>query len=345
MKRLTLPTLLGLAHGASDAAAGFLIARILLTGDADGGVLIMIYNALAFGLQPLTGLMLDQLHFAKRGAALSLLLCAVGMALSAANLRLAILCTGIGSAFFHPGAGGIAIANTPDRASGPGVFAAFGVVGLAFGTHSAILDSSIVTVGWMTVLIVCAIAIWLMPEVQSSVHGPAAVNVTPDAWTIMLLGGLALRSFVWVASKSGVSDMTVAALWVACFAGAGKLLGGFLADQFGWLRWTVSALFISIPLLAFSSSGLPFLLAGVFLLQSATAPTLAWLGQRLSGSPSLAAGIGLGLAVIVGGLPVLLIASEQIYTPFVIAIAAGISLLLHWLALSQPAAVEPAQAA
>ena len=61
--------LLGIAHGLSDAAAGFAVGVLLQMGSAEAGLQIFLYNGLAFGLQPIAGLVLDRLKQAQRGAA------------------------------------------------------------------------------------------------------------------------------------------------------------------------------------------------------------------------------------------------------------------------------------
>lgn len=318
-----------------------MITRILLENMSNGALLILLYNALAFGLQPLAGLVLDRADFAKRGASLALLLSALGLAFFSHSLQIAMLCAGLGSAFFHPGAGGTAIKHTPNRASGPGIFAAFGVIGLAIGAQLSLFASNFAQIGFIVALLILALAIWFFPQGKSVSTPPSETTLMPDTWVLILLVGMALRSFVWVASKSEIADATMSALWVALAAGTGKLFGGFLSDRIGWGRWTVIALLASIPLLAFRANEIILLCAGVFLLQSITGLTLAWLGQRLPGSPSMAAGLGLGLAVIVGGVPILLVASERLTGTTAIVMTLVVSLILHWLPLAKhPGSME-----
>jgi len=50
MKQLILPALTGLAHGISDAVAGFLVVQVLLLNSLPTVDYILLYNALAFGL-------------------------------------------------------------------------------------------------------------------------------------------------------------------------------------------------------------------------------------------------------------------------------------------------------
>jgi hypothetical protein len=94
-------------------------------------------------------------------------------------------------------------------------------------------------------------------------------------------------------------------MWMAAAAALGKLGGGWLADRVGWRRWSILALGTAAPLLLFSA-GRPILaVAGVMALQSTTPLMLAALGQMWSNAPATAAGLGLGLAVALGGAPVM----------------------------------------
>ena len=109
--------LLGIAHGFSDAAAGFAVGVLFLMSSLEGGLLIFLYNGLAFGLQPIAGLLLDRLKQAQRGAAFGLVLTSIGLTVFWLNPRLGILLIGCGSAFFHAGGGAISILNSPGKAS------------------------------------------------------------------------------------------------------------------------------------------------------------------------------------------------------------------------------------
>src|SRR5512138_2391302 len=143
MRKLALPLVLGLAHGAADGAAGMLLGS-LPRGMALGQValLVLLYNALAFGAQPLVGLAADRAGRPRAALLAGLLagLLLLGAALLAfeAQPRLAVALAGLGSAAFHVGGGALALCATRGRAAGPGLFAAPGVAGLALGGWLAI---------------------------------------------------------------------------------------------------------------------------------------------------------------------------------------------------------------
>ena len=61
MRRLILPLTLGLAHGVADGAPGMLLGTLpRAMALSQVALLVLLYNALAFGAQPLVGLLADR---------------------------------------------------------------------------------------------------------------------------------------------------------------------------------------------------------------------------------------------------------------------------------------------
>src|SRR5262245_55559031 len=133
MRRLALPLILGLAHGVADGAAGLLLGGLphMMTLERVA-LLVLLYNALAFGGQPLLGLIADRVGQPRTAALAGLLLLAAAL-LAGQQPLAAVVLAGLGSAAFHIGGGALALCATQGRAAGPGLFAAPGVVGLAAG--------------------------------------------------------------------------------------------------------------------------------------------------------------------------------------------------------------------
>src|SRR5262245_205869 len=132
MRRLTLPLMLGLAHGVADGAAGLLLGGLAHTMSLERvALLVLLYNALAFGGQPIAGLIADRLGRPRAAAVAGLLLLSAALLLGQRQPQLAVALAGMGSATFHVGGGALALCATRGRAAGPGLFAAPGVVGLA----------------------------------------------------------------------------------------------------------------------------------------------------------------------------------------------------------------------
>ncbi|HWQ14760.1 MAG TPA: hypothetical protein VNL77_18320, partial [Roseiflexaceae bacterium] len=78
-RNLQSAALLGIAHGLGDGAAGYLLgglARSMLL--ADVALLVLLYNALAFGGQPLAGMLVDRAGRPRAAALAGLLLTLAG---------------------------------------------------------------------------------------------------------------------------------------------------------------------------------------------------------------------------------------------------------------------------
>lgn len=327
---------LGLLHGVADACTGFLIVYLTFAGsgvtDQQAGFFLLLYNGVAFVLQPLFGWGLDLWCHPRRydrGAAIGMGL--IGLALLIAHQLplVAIIMAGSGSALFHVGAGAMAISER--SASHCGAFAAPGVMGQAAGmglalTWLPLLPAFIVFASLMSLILVATRppALAIQPtslhssaEVEVEIDTPAPNNTTAQpthlqGTLLFLLLAIALRSSIWTLwqALSANDKLLVVALPLA--AGTGKLLGGFLAERWNATRYAVAALALSGPLLMNTrpapgvSVQTLFTLLGIALLQSATPGALVALKTTLPRRPAVAAGLGFGLAIALGGLPDLL---------------------------------------
>jgi FSR family fosmidomycin resistance protein-like MFS transporter len=301
------------------------------------GALVLVYNLLAFALQPVAGLLVDRLQRPHAAAILGLLLNAAALAVAALEPRSAVLLAGAGSAFFHVGGGALALTVTPGRAAGVGVFAAPGVIGLALGGMLAASGSARF---WPVIALLLALAFLLAGLLLSShAAAPTATRTTAHTheplfdrhdWIMMiLLVAIALRSAVWTAFQIVYEGNAYLLLWLAFAAAGGKVVGGFLADRIGWRRWSLAALLAAAALLSLGEH-LFTLCAGVALLQSATPAMIAAAARLLPRAPATAAGLTLGLAIAAGGVPALAGWSPQLHAPPLLALFLASSAFLFW---------------
>jgi MFS transporter, FSR family, fosmidomycin resistance protein len=135
-----LPAALGIAHGVSDGAAGLLLGSLATNSSATQiTLLVLIYNALAFGSQPLIGYVADSLPSPRVFASGGMILLAASLVSRASGYgELAVLMAGLGSAAFHVGAGALTLRSCAGRSDAAGLFAAPGVIGLALGGALAV---------------------------------------------------------------------------------------------------------------------------------------------------------------------------------------------------------------
>jgi MFS transporter, FSR family, fosmidomycin resistance protein len=160
---LQFALVLGLAHGVADGSAGLLLGNLPSTRPGlQVALLIFIYNALAFGAQPLVGWFADKGERSRLTAITGLCLLALALfPMPTGGLEVSVLLAGIGSAAFHVGAGALTLRSCGGRSDGVGLFAAPGVVGLAIGGALAVSHQYpyfLFQIGLLVLLLV--IAIW-----------------------------------------------------------------------------------------------------------------------------------------------------------------------------------------
>jgi FSR family fosmidomycin resistance protein-like MFS transporter len=323
-----LPSILGLAHGVSDGAAGLLLGSLAADAPATQiTLLVLIYNALGFGAQPLIGYFADGIRSPR-------IFASGGMALLAASLigqamgfgEIAVLMAGLGSAAFHVGAGALSLQSCDGRSDAAGLFAAPGVIGLAIGGAIAVSGHYLYLPFVVSLLaLILLIHAWPLPPRQAFLsNSPKEPIFESHDWIMIgLLTAVALRSLLWTSFQLATSGQITALVALGVAAGIGKLVGGFAAERLGYRRWTLLSLLIAAPLLAFAGKKLALLLPGVALLQSSIPCSIAAMARLLPARPATATGLVLGLAVALGGLPTLL-AIPPVLTP---AIALAIILV------------------
>lgn len=327
MHRFRLPLLTGLAHGAADGTAGWLLgslpgANLTLEQIA---LLVLLYNLLGFGCQPVVGLLTDRVRWPRASVIVGLLLIAAALLVGISQPVVAVALAGLGSAAFHVGGGALALGEAEGRAGIIGLFAAPGVVGLAIGGLLAAGSVPGVAWGFLTLLIAFCLLIAFVPiSTTPPVHSTSTTTnahdhgqfSTHDLLMMVLLAAIAFRSAIWVSIEFVVQHQGTALLGLALAAAFGKMLGGFLADRIGWRLYALLALSLAAPLLALGSGRPWLLLPGIALLQSTTPLGLALMARLLPRLPATAAGLTFGLAIAIGGLPHLLGVSSALATPF-----------------------------
>jgi len=339
MRRLLLPALLGLAHGAADASSGLLLGSLARQMSVEEfGLQVMLYNLLGFGCQPLAGMVADRFKRPRAVMIAGMMLLASALLCAGQQAGLGVMLAGIGSAAFHSGGGALALAATRDRAAGPGLFAAPGAVGLASGFALALTGHVIL---WPFVaallLLACAALSFRQPEVYPDVRAEAAEVSSHDAILVLLLAAIALRSSVWTAFQSLMEGDTYVLVAMAAAATAGKAVGGVVADFVGGRRFCIAALGLAAVILTVGKGHLALLLTGVALLQSATPVCLVMMAGLRPERPATAAGFALGLGIFFGGVPAIGGMADLVSHPFIVAAMLIASAASLWLVASRPA--------
>jgi FSR family fosmidomycin resistance protein-like MFS transporter len=336
---------LGLAHGVADGATGYLLGYLpdrLVTLQV--GLLVLLFNGLAFGSQPLVGLFADRIKRPTLVAIAGLLLHSLGLLSVPWQPALAVALAGMGSAAFHVGGGALAVNATKGRAVGPGIFAAPGVIGVAVGGALAITGQS---VSWLflILLLILAAIIWLQPQPalpyrrQPQNHQPDNVFEGHDAVMLLLLLAIALRSVVWTTFQFLLEGQVNILLILGLSAAIGKIVGGVMGDWIGWRRWAFLALIGASVLLTWAEDSVAALAIGLALLQSATPIALAATAQLIPSKPAFASGLALGFAITIGGLPPMMGLSPRMGSPPVVTVIGLAAAVTLWLALNRSSVI------
>jgi MFS transporter, FSR family, fosmidomycin resistance protein len=309
--------LYAVAHGAVDAACVGTLWSAYHGGSLSSRAAwsaFFLYNLLAFAVQPLVGLGADRLGGARSVATAGALATAAAVAVAALPhaIFVAIGIMGLGNAVFHVGGGILSLKAAPDRATPVGVFVAPGAVGVLAGTLVGRAGGPV----WLFALALLPLAVGVLAlpapqfagaRVASRPAGGAAraVGVNIEVIVLLLLLVIAVRAYAGMAVvMPWKSDMS---LLVALTTGVvlGKTLGGVLADLFGWRVVGVSALLISIPLLALGPSAASAGIAGAFVFNMTMPVTLVAVAHALRGHNGFAFGLTC-LALFIGSAPVLI---------------------------------------
>jgi FSR family fosmidomycin resistance protein-like MFS transporter len=299
--------LYGFTHALIDATCAALIFSLLkyypITSEIFIGFVIL-YNVLAFGLQPLIGLVSDKWQIPRNTAIAGVIVTALSAITVFFSPLIAVIFAGVGNAMFHVGAGTISLNLTPRKATAPGIYVAPGALGLLVGT---LLGKAGYFIPWIFVLVLLllCVCIWFVsiPKIDYKEKIVSSKFSYFELIIILILLAIVSRAligslivFPWKTNMVLLIILTLAVVF-------GKALGGFLADKFGWSLISVSALIISAPLLAFGVN-IPILaIFGMFLFNITMPVTLVAISNTLSGKPGFAFGLTT-LALIFGALPI-----------------------------------------
>ncbi len=267
--------------------------------------LIVLYNFLAFGLEPFLGLMVDIWRIPRLSAALGgWLVGLVGLFCYFGNPWWVVGLAGVGNALFHVGGGSISLNLTPKKAMAPGIFVAPGALGLLLGTvwgKSGQFSGEIVA----GCLLVMGLMIFLIKKPKINyVKSKIKQNQDKNLFLVIVLIWLAIVIRALVGSVL-VWPWKTEMSWLICLTlgiAFGKGIGGIMADKFGWLRVGVGALLLSLPLLIFGGN-IPWMaVVGVMLFNMVMPITLVVLANVFPGFSGFSFGLTT-LALLVGSFP------------------------------------------
>lgn len=283
-------------------------------------LLALVYNFCAFALQAPFGFWVDKTNRNAAMAALGCLIAAAGCGFGFQPLAMVIL-MGIGNALFHAGAAVDILNISSEKAAPLGCYVGPGAIGLFLGAASGASRVSGSAVWPMLALITAAVIVLLRQYNQDPYFrsGNATVKASWDvprtalAAMLLLFTAVLLRSYIGFLGGFGWNEGTLALVLVLA-AAAGKILGGFAADRFGFMT---SA---TLPLLAaaFLFGGMQNPVCGLLavLCINISMPITLWTAAKLMPDKKGTSFGLLSVALFVGFLPrnydVLLLPAEPL---------------------------------
>jgi FSR family fosmidomycin resistance protein-like MFS transporter len=361
---LRLSLVLGGAHAAVDACTVTSVYRSIdahALDHPDAFALVVAYGLLAFATQLPIGALADR-RGAFRGLLwMGLLLTGVGVLALPVHPLLVLAAAGLGNALFHVGAGALLLDRAPERAGPSGVFVGPGALGLAFGVWYG-ADAAAGPLWPLLLALAVAAAAVALARLPSPAPSPApgAASGAPVGRTAaprghalrpwhaagalvgLLFVAIAVRSYVGTGGPYALPRLTGVLLALPLAACLGKMLGGLLADRFGWLPVAVGSLAAAAPLLAFGGAAPALVVPGLLLFQMPMPIVLAATARLLPGRPATAFGVNC-LALVLGALPTFHAWGRALYGPRTFFPLAALAAIAVWVALRRlPAAAAPA---
>lgn len=295
----------GLTHAIIDAAcaaAAFSLVTFNKISLEYFVFLVVAYNLIAFGSQPLLGLLFDRIKKPKLCAIMGACFTMVALLTAFTYPLVAVIIAGFGNALFHVGGGTISLNLMRNKATAPAIFVAPGAIGLLFGT---LIGKSQNFSIWPFILIILffTIVIYFLkhPSIDYNTSRISQSNYL-ELTLILLFLVVVVRSFIGTVVAFPWKSNLLLLVILTCAVFLGKALGGILGDRFGWTRTAITSLTISAPLLAFGGN-IPFLaITGMFLFNMTMPITLVAISNMLPGRPGFSFGLTT-LALILGVIP------------------------------------------
>ena len=268
-------------------------------GNPDVGLMVLLYNTLAFSTQCLVGLAADRLRKHAPAASLSMLTVALGFLLPVPDLVRVIL-VGCGNSVFHVAGGAFTLEKSGGGAGKLGVFVAPGAVGLTLGTLwpslGPVFAALLILAAFAEIPLSRMFRTEADPGMRERIPNPsvdpaplgrgksfAAVLLLTAAVATRAIGG-SVVSFPW---KTGA----ILGLILTLSVWAGKTAGGFLCDRFGPSATALVSVPAAALFIAFCSAWMLPSLLGQFAL-NLTMPVTLWLMFRaMPDAPGFAFGL------------------------------------------------------
>ena len=267
-------------HGTSNLSFSFLF--------------FVLYNFLAFCLQPLAGILLDKVkNIQPRDYIItSFILLLLGF-IPEFNIWGRVLLVGIGNCLFHTGAGTIILTSSAHKMTPLGIFVSTGAVGLFLGSLFADYSAC-------HIILILALLVLIFLNLNLPIKTKLPLRRAFSSWQIAFLLCLciAIRSFMGFMPLTDFKKTPSVLLLITMGVFIGKSLGGILFDKWGIKPVVILTTILVMGLFLFSFHN-PYLWTLVQMIVNLSMPiTLYLMYKSMPSYPAFSFGLAASFLVV-----------------------------------------------
>ena len=316
-------------HLLVDCACMFFVMALISPRIGDGQtalLMLVVYNASAFALPALFGILSDIIDRNHWIAALGCLLVAAGYLLRMHPIAMAA-CIGIGNGLYHVGSGRQVLLDTPHKYAPCGIFIAFGALGLYIGKRLGVSYAS--ATQWLMVLLLLSAALLAAFNFSEKRTVPCRSRMGKRLLPCVLLLSLVvvIRSYYGsILQYEWNVGAWLPLIFTLCIVG-GKALGGVFADWLGLKPTVVLSMVLAAGFALFSFRSAVCGCVSIFFFNMTMPLTLSRMTRQFRIAPGFAFGF-LMFCLFIGILPTLIWDVRLMLSPAGLAVLCLVSLAL-----------------
>lgn len=323
-KALLVGAAYGYVHFAIEALCFYLLFKYMRN---DGWWLYsLMYDTLAFGLQPFCGKLCERIPRFRPGIIAMLLLIFGALMITALSgnipaLWIGMILISLGNAFGHINGAMATLRVSEGRLTESAIFVGGGSFGLIVGRLAGANGQPIAI--YIALIVIALAVICIVDNYIRKTYGEMAydfeaapcrhdIAVNRNALLVVLILSLVImvRSYIGYGLPTAWNQTVVQSIFLYCAMGIGKMLGGILADIIGPRTVGVASCILSAPVLLVSNNLMWLSLIGVALFAMTMSVTLGGLVSVLKKAPGTAFGITT-VSLLLGTLPLFFIGMPE----------------------------------
>ena len=244
-KNQSIIYILSILHLLCDLVCVFKVMQVLSNLYIfDHTLIFILYNGIAFLMQPLAGILIDKFHKEKLMLIVSIIFIILGAILN--HLILSCVFLGLANQLFHVAGGKICTNFSTNKAWHLGLFVSLGAIGLMLGSNFS-NDTFLFIIPIILYSLLIIIVCLLYKEEKNKEIKPITneIKISKKIFAVIfLIVVVFIRSFVGKIIHYGF-EMNITFIVLLGIASAfGKFIGGILKDLFGSLK----VIFVSLVL-------------------------------------------------------------------------------------------------